>query len=102
MKSTLDNRFRLWDGPTRLFHWLLAVSVVAAIITGQIGGNWIDWHGRLGLWILGLLLFRLVWGGWSVRPTPAGASSGQLRRRSAPISVASGRGWDIIRWGRYR
>ena len=53
---------RLWDLPTRLFHWLLAALVVGAFLTGLTGGNWMVWHGRLGLLILGLLTFRLVWG----------------------------------------
>lgn len=55
-------RFYLWDLPTRLFHWLLAVCVLAAVVSGQIGGNLIDWHARFGLAIVGLLVFRLVWG----------------------------------------
>ncbi len=59
MNST---RRRLWDLPTRLFHWLLVLAVVGAVITGQLGGNLIVWHGRLGLLIAGLLAFRLVWG----------------------------------------
>lgn len=53
---------RVWDLPTRLFHWSLAFSVVAALLTGWIGGNWMVWHGRLGLVIAGLLAFRLAWG----------------------------------------
>ena len=53
---------RLWDLPTRLFHWLLAALVTAAFVTGLTGGNAMVWHGRLGLLILGLLTFRLVWG----------------------------------------
>lgn len=53
---------RVWDLPTRLFHWLLAVSVIGLIITGSLGGNWMDWHLRLGYAVLTLLLFRLVWG----------------------------------------
>lgn len=55
-------RILLWDLPTRLFHWLLVVAVVAAVVTGQLGGNLIDWHGRIGLAIAGLLAFRIVWG----------------------------------------
>ena len=30
---------RIWDLPTRLFHWLLAACVIALIITGQMGGG---------------------------------------------------------------
>lgn len=55
-------RVLVWDLPTRLFHWSLVVAVVAAVVTGQLGGNLIDWHGRIGLFIVGLLVFRLVWG----------------------------------------
>jgi len=55
-------RIKLWDLPTRLFHWLLVVLIVAAVITAKIGGNAMDWHGRIGLAILGLIAFRLTWG----------------------------------------
>jgi len=55
-------RIRLWDLPTRVFHWSLAILVLAAFVSGKIGGNAMDWHGKFGLTILGLLAFRLVWG----------------------------------------
>ena len=58
----MSYRIRIWDLPTRLFHWLLVISIVAAIVTGKIGGNAIVWHGRIGLFIVGLLAFRIVWG----------------------------------------
>ena len=53
---------QVWDLPLRIFHWLLALSVLAAIVTGELGGNLIDWHGRIGVLILGLLVFRIIWG----------------------------------------
>lgn len=53
---------KVWDLPLRLFHWLLVPSVVGVIATGLAGGNWMTWHGRLGVLIAGLLVFRLVWG----------------------------------------
>ncbi len=53
---------RVWDLPTRCFHWLLAASVIGCVVTGQIGGNALEWHMRLGLFVLALLVFRLVWG----------------------------------------
>jgi cytochrome b len=53
---------RVWDGPTRLFHWILALATFAALYTGLQGGNLMHLHGRLGLFILGLLVFRIVWG----------------------------------------
>lgn len=57
-----SQRIRLWDLPTRLFHWLLVLAVVAAIVSGQIGGKLIDLHGKIGLAIVGLIAFRVVWG----------------------------------------
>jgi cytochrome b len=55
-------RFLLWDLPLRIFHWSLVACVCAAIVTGELGGAWMPWHGRAGLAIAGLLAFRLVWG----------------------------------------
>ena len=53
---------RIWDFPIRLFHWLLVLAVVAAYVTATLGGSLMDWHGRIGSLILGLLVFRLIWG----------------------------------------
>jgi cytochrome b len=53
---------RVWDLPTRIFHWTLALTVVAAIATAKIGGNAMVWHMQLGLLALALLAFRLLWG----------------------------------------
>ncbi|MEP6607653.1 MAG: cytochrome b/b6 domain-containing protein [Burkholderiaceae bacterium] len=57
-----SSRVRIWDLPTRLFHWLLAVLVVFSFTTGKLGGEWLQWHFRSGYAILSLLLFRLLWG----------------------------------------
>ena len=51
---------RVWDLPTRLFHWALAIAVIGLIVTGTTGV--MEWHFRLGYLVLALLLFRLVWG----------------------------------------
>jgi cytochrome b len=53
---------RVWDLPTRLFHWVLAATLVGSVVTAKIGGNAMVWHTRLGLLVLALLVFRLVWG----------------------------------------
>lgn len=53
---------RVWDLPTRLFHWALAACVVALVVTAKIGGNAMEWHLRLGYAVLALLAFRLAWG----------------------------------------
>jgi cytochrome b len=55
-------RIRVWDFPTRIFHWTLAVLVVFSFTSGKVGGSWMDWHMRSGYAILALLIFRLAWG----------------------------------------
>lgn len=55
-------RVYVWDLPTRLFHWLLVICVTAAFVTAKIGGSAMVWHGRIGLAIICLLVFRIVWG----------------------------------------
>jgi cytochrome b len=55
-------RVRVWDLPTRLFHWLLVACVAGLIATGYIGGAWMGWHARIGYAVLTLLLFRIAWG----------------------------------------
>jgi len=57
-----SKKIRVWDLPTRLFHWLLVLAVLALVVTGKVGGNLIDWHGRIGVGLAGLIAFRLVWG----------------------------------------
>ncbi len=53
---------RVWDLPTRLFHWCLAAAIVTLVITGRTGGDAMAWHFRAGFVVMALLLFRLVWG----------------------------------------
>lgn len=53
-------RIRIWDLPTRLFHWLLAAAVLGSAITSQTGS--IVWHARFGYAVLALLAFRFLWG----------------------------------------
>lgn len=55
-------RIRVWDLPTRVFHWSLAVCVIGLLITGKLGGEAMLWHSRIGYAVGSLLLFRLAWG----------------------------------------
>ena len=55
-------KVRIWDWPTRLFHWLLMACVIGLLVTGNLGGDAMVWHFRLGQAVLTLLLFRLLWG----------------------------------------
>jgi cytochrome b len=62
MNDQTTTPVRVWDLPTRLFHWTLAACVLASIATAWIGGNAMSWHFKLGWLAMALLLFRLVWG----------------------------------------
>ena len=53
---------RVWDLPTRTFHWLLAVAVVFSVVSARIGGSAMVWHFRSGYLIFTLLGFRILWG----------------------------------------
>ena len=53
---------RIWDLPTRLFHWALLVCVIGSLVTVKLGGDAIAWHFRFGYAILALLIFRILWG----------------------------------------
>lgn len=53
---------RVWDAPTRIFHWTLVLCFIASVSTAKIGGAAMAWHFRFGYCMLTLLLFRLIWG----------------------------------------
>ena len=53
---------QVWDWPIRMFHWILVLSVITLFVTGKIGGNWLEWHRRAGFLVLGLVMFRVIWG----------------------------------------
>lgn len=55
-------RVRVWDLPTRLFHWVLMACVIGSVVSAKIGGNAMAWHFRLGYVVFTLLAFRLLWG----------------------------------------
>ena len=53
---------RVWDLPTRLFHWALALTIVGSVVSAKIGGNAMVWHFRFGYVVFGLVAFRVLWG----------------------------------------
>jgi len=53
---------RIWDLPLRLFHVCFALSVIGAIAAVKLSDDMMDWHVRLGIISLALLVFRLIWG----------------------------------------
>lgn len=55
-----SGKVKVWDLPTRVFHWSLVLSVFACWFT--IENRWILAHQVSGAAVLGLLIFRLLWG----------------------------------------
>ncbi len=51
---------RVWDAPTRLFHWAIVLLVTFSYIS--VEKDWIRLHFLSGYTVLTLLLFRLAWG----------------------------------------
>jgi cytochrome b len=52
----------VWDLPVRVFHWLLVLSIIGSYTTARLGTEWIPWHRRFGYFMIGMLIFRLIWG----------------------------------------
>jgi cytochrome b len=54
-----QNTVSVWDPLVRVSHWTLATAFLAAWL---VGDDWLDLHVLAGYTVLGLVLFRLVWG----------------------------------------
>jgi cytochrome b len=50
----------VWDLPVRIVHWAFVLLLGVSWYTAENG--MLDWHSRSGYALLGLLLFRLMWG----------------------------------------
>lgn len=55
-------RVLIWDLPVRLFHWIQLALFVSLFITAEVLDDKIELHAKLGLALLTLVLFRLLWG----------------------------------------
>ena len=60
--SSSSAAIRVWDLPTRVFHWVLALTLVGSVLSAKIGGEMMVWHFRFGFTVFALILFRLTWG----------------------------------------
>lgn len=56
-----SGQVRVWDLPTRVFHWLLAASFVGAYLTGE-SESYRALHITFGYTLTGLITFRVLWG----------------------------------------
>lgn len=57
----MNNRIRVWDVPTRVFHWTLVLSFAGVFLTSE-SERYRDIHVLLGYTVLGLVAFRMLWG----------------------------------------
>jgi cytochrome b len=62
MSADVLIKVRIWDLPTRLFHWGLVVALACLAVSGTIGGGAMVWHFRFGYAAITLLVFRVIWG----------------------------------------
>jgi cytochrome b len=53
---------RVWDLPTRLFHWALVVLIALQFAPAEFGFLSMQWHYRFGWATLALIVFRVLWG----------------------------------------
>ena len=58
------NTVRVWDPLVRVFHWTLAAAFLTAYL---VEDDWLGLHVVAGYTVLGLVLFRLVWGAIGTR-----------------------------------
>src|SRR3954451_15056812 len=61
-----QGKVRVWDAPTRIFHWLLAALVLVAWASWRysesLGDHTLALHRWNGHAILVLIVFRVLWG----------------------------------------
>ena len=59
--TNTPRRVKVWDLPIRLFHWLLVLGIFAMWLTADVLDR-LGLHMVIGLALIGLIVFRLVWG----------------------------------------
>lgn len=84
-------RVALWDLPTRVIHWALVVLIPFSWWSAE--EHQLEWHRMSGYVILGLLLFRLIWG---LAGSSTARFSGFVRGPRAVLAYARGRGEPVI------
>jgi cytochrome b len=62
MTTPETSRSRVWDLPTRLFHWLLVALIALQYASGEFALLSMQWHFLLGYATLALIVFRVLWG----------------------------------------
>jgi cytochrome b len=60
VEPVMLGRIRIWDLPTRLFHWTLVALIATLWVSASRG--WMTTHYVFGVTALVLVAFRIVWG----------------------------------------
>lgn len=84
-------KVRIWDLPVRLFHWAVVLIVPAMWATHEY--ERMDLHVLFGQILLGLILFRLIWG---VMGSSTARFSGFVRGPRAVARYLAGRGRPVF------
>ncbi|MBB1318714.1 cytochrome b/b6 domain-containing protein [Shewanella sp. SR43-4] len=58
--SIEQQKIKVWDFPTRFFHWAMVSLVGGLWWTAEIGE--MQWHQILAYLLMTLIIFRLIWG----------------------------------------
>ncbi len=94
-----EEKVRAWDLPTRVFHWLLALSILTAWASWRysevLGDHTLKLHRWNGQAVLVLIVWRLLWGfvgsstsrlsAWLWWPWTAAGYGLRLLRRETPL-----------------
>jgi cytochrome b len=53
---------KVWDWPTRLFHWSLVAAFAGAYVSNKLGAGYFSLHAFFGYSVIVLVIFRIIWG----------------------------------------
>jgi len=60
MQFNYNPKEKIWDLSLRLFHIILILLIIGSIVSAKL--NFLDIHELFGTSLLGLILFRILWG----------------------------------------
>lgn len=60
--KSADHQIKVWDPLVRIFHWTLVLAFATSYLTGDEWDDWGSVHEISGYMILGLVVFRIIWG----------------------------------------
>lgn len=60
--NQVGTQVKVWDPLVRIFHWTLVLAFATSYLTGDEWDDWGEVHEISGYLILGLIVFRIIWG----------------------------------------